>query len=1159
MGAVYRARHANLGRLVALKLLRPERTRDPQILARFRREMKAIGKLDHPNLVRATDAGEDHGVHYLAMDLVEGLDLGKVRRRLGRLSVADACAVARQAAAGLQHALEHGLVHRDVKPSNLMLTADGQVKLLDLGLALLRGETSECSDLTQSGQLMGTYDYMAPEQATESHAVDIRADLYSLGCTMYELLCGQPPSGGPQFGSAAKKILAHSHAPVPPIRRFCPEVPAALTAILDRLLAKNPIDRFATPAELSARLEPLTAGSDLPGLFARAQSGAALVCEKAGLQVSTPEIVVSHLESTDHECGVALAPPEPPPLAEPIVRPKTQTESSPRPLWLRWWSALLHVLAAIGMKLGLRPLWLRRAVALGLILAFAAVAWYLDRGRRRQPPPIPRENVQTLPEKVQTLPETVQVFFAEPKGMLVYVGAARNGPFDGEPAVCPKRLSLQPGRTHWLKLASIPTHSGVELYPSLEILPAPPDSVNDLYLKHSCIPVHFVGNDFERALSGELVIKSIEVPWPDEPGRVPPQDRADRPTNVEGHDEEQARAEAVRRRLLLAVVRMGNIDYRSAKPEEKPSKERPNGTPPPVAKAGESEHEQATSKERPNGTSTPGSVGTSGEKAVGKPTTGAAEPKGFSELAEQALKSDKLSDAAKLAEMALRHSPKGHEAARAHAVLADVYRRKGDVHNAMEHADAAVKAHANCALGYLARSRISFDQGDIAESLDDANEAIRLAPKGAEAYLHRGRIHAKRNQHEQAIADFSEAIRLSPDSAEAHLERGAAHAVSGQYDQAIADYTQVIRLEPERSPAYFARAQAYEKQGMDDQALADYSEAIRLDPKYAHAYLNRGLVYRRKGDTSRAAADLAEAKKLGLKVNGQDATQRTDSASAWAKERNDWAAEMLGSGELNDAEQLALQALQKMPNAIETARAYTIRAEISRRKGDLPLALRHADAALKADPKCEFARRVRSGIYYELGDMTKSIADADEAIQLDPTAPTTYFRRGLARLRVNDYGGAASDFTAVIRLRSDHYQSYLNRAFVHYKRQQYDQAIADLTEAIRRQPKTATAYNHRGWVQFSRGLDDQAIADYSEAIRLDPKNALAYRNRALACKRKGEAERAADDAAKARELGLSMSVAGSKGPRQSSAAGTSSGSAWDDPFSAEQLAAETGL
>jgi len=267
MGVVYRARHVRLKRWVAVKLLPPARVANPISIARFHREMEVVARLDHPNIVRATDAGEADGQHYLVMEYVDGLDLGRVVKRYGPLPIVEACEIIRQVASGLQHAHENGLVHRDIKPNNLMLSTRGEVKILDLGLALLRGD-QEVETLTGEGHVMGTADYMAPEQWETSHTVDIRADIYSLGCTLYTLLTGGPPFGGPDFRSLRHKVAAHATKPPPPVTAVRPDIPAQVITLLDRMLAKDPADRPEQPSEVAQILESPSTGANLTSLSA---------------------------------------------------------------------------------------------------------------------------------------------------------------------------------------------------------------------------------------------------------------------------------------------------------------------------------------------------------------------------------------------------------------------------------------------------------------------------------------------------------------------------------------------------------------------------------------------------------------------------------------------------------------------------------------------------------------------------------------------------------------------------------------------------------------------------------------------------------------------------------------------------------------------------
>jgi eukaryotic-like serine/threonine-protein kinase len=266
MAFVYKARDLRRQRLVAIKVSDPSLADDGEVVARFRLEQLLAVRLAHPNLVAAYDAGQVEGAPYLVLEFVEGHDLAWIVRQRGPLPVAEACEVVRRAALGLEHLHMHGLVHRDVKPANLMLTPTGQVKVLDLGVARFPCVTVPEDQITLPGQFVGTPDYVAPEQCLDCHAVDGRADIYALGCTLYELLTGQPPFAGPDHGSVYLKMKAHVEAPVPPIRGRRPEVPERLAAVLARMVAKDRVDRFVSAAGVVAALQPFAAGADLAGL-----------------------------------------------------------------------------------------------------------------------------------------------------------------------------------------------------------------------------------------------------------------------------------------------------------------------------------------------------------------------------------------------------------------------------------------------------------------------------------------------------------------------------------------------------------------------------------------------------------------------------------------------------------------------------------------------------------------------------------------------------------------------------------------------------------------------------------------------------------------------------------------------------------------------------
>jgi len=262
MGQVFKARNWKLNRIVALKVIRKDQLTNPESLRRFHREIRVTSQLSHPNIVTAVDADQEGGSHFLVMEHVEGTDLSRLVKQHGALPVPQACDIIRQAALGLQHAHEQGLIHRDIKPSNLMVTKDGTVKLLDLGLARMLDNTEDdAKTLTEAGSILGTPDYGAPEQARQSGKVDIRADLYALGCTLYYLLTAQVPFPG---GTLGEKLVKHQLDEPEPVEQLRPEIPASVGVIVRTLMAKKPEDRYQTPAELAAALAAALQGAPLP-------------------------------------------------------------------------------------------------------------------------------------------------------------------------------------------------------------------------------------------------------------------------------------------------------------------------------------------------------------------------------------------------------------------------------------------------------------------------------------------------------------------------------------------------------------------------------------------------------------------------------------------------------------------------------------------------------------------------------------------------------------------------------------------------------------------------------------------------------------------------------------------------------------------------------
>jgi serine/threonine protein kinase len=272
MGKVYKARDEHLGRVVALKVLSAQMAAKPAALERFRREARNAARLSHKHVVTLYECGEQDGTYFLALEYVQGIDLYEYIERKGQLQPEEARRILMQAVKAIDHAFAHGITHRDIKPSNFLLSPENGrlcVKLTDLGLAQAR-EDQEQYRVTRAGSTVGTIDYLAPEQARDSAAADVRSDIYSLGCTFYHMLAGQPPFAE---GGLGERVYKHLQEEPADVRQFNPAVPEEMWAVLRKMLAKKPEDRYQTPAELL---------HDLKGL--KCQAGPMQVVSAASLQ-----------------------------------------------------------------------------------------------------------------------------------------------------------------------------------------------------------------------------------------------------------------------------------------------------------------------------------------------------------------------------------------------------------------------------------------------------------------------------------------------------------------------------------------------------------------------------------------------------------------------------------------------------------------------------------------------------------------------------------------------------------------------------------------------------------------------------------------------------------------------------------------------------------
>ena len=336
---------------VAIKLLPTATLKRTGAVARFEREMEAVGQLEHPNVVRALDAGEADGVSFLIMELIIGLDVNAVVADHGQLTVADACEIGRQAAVGLKYAHEMGLVHRDIKPANLMLSEDGEghavVKVMDLGLALVN-QTASSEQLTDQGQLMGTLEFMAPEQASNSQ-VDERADIYALGATLFRLLTGTVPFDGAEFNTPVKRLYGLSNGAAPSIRSRRTDMPDDLAEFVDCMLSRNPNERPQSMEQVATALATFAAGHQLNQLLLKHQRQQSAAVSGVAKADTSPEAGSTFLTTAP-----AKASGNEQPSAAPAADLADQNATPPR---RRWWLAAAALPLAAMLLAGV--IWLK--------------------------------------------------------------------------------------------------------------------------------------------------------------------------------------------------------------------------------------------------------------------------------------------------------------------------------------------------------------------------------------------------------------------------------------------------------------------------------------------------------------------------------------------------------------------------------------------------------------------------------------------------------------------------------------------------------------------------------------------------------------------------------------------------------------------------------
>jgi len=875
MGEVYKAKHRRMDRIVAMKVLPSEALNSPSAVERFHREVKASAKLVHPNIVAAYDAGEQNGIHYLVMEYVEGDDLSDVVEKQGPLPLPKAIDYVLQAARGLGHAHKKGVIHRDVKPANLILDMDGTIKVLDMGLAIspgggISGEGSQRA--TRSGIIMGTPAYMAPEQAADIKRTDARADIYSLGCVLYFLVTGRDPYLGDSFIAT---LLAHREEPIPKLLGKVPGASPAIDGVFARMMAKRPEDRYQSMSELSTALE------------------AALIhVADAGSELPEPPSSESLLDDTTPLLGLSLLGPVDPKQASAPARQETQRAETQRRE-----APGYDAPAKLPAKVGVTMEFLESMISTGIVNG-DELAEVLS-------------NFPDRPTRDELLNELVRREWLSnyQAGLIVKQGVA----------------SLQMGQyLLWEKVAQndraakfIALHRDTRALASLKVFDtetAPLESLQhaaQLSHPHIAAVLEMGSAGAKTYIAGRYFHEADYVSLIRKDGKLPPE----RVLEV---------VLAAARGLAAAAsegLAHGNVGPWNLLRDEETGQIQITD----FGWAGRYSY-QADSSASEVRASNATRIPMPGDLAAPEVLTG-AQPDPRSDMYSLGATlfylasslpprwdknlSDPRDAPPQLSDYAEARVPEGLQPVFEKMVCK---RRKArfatweDAIAALADPLAFVEASRPVAppepappeppppfmkrrtvalllagsialfLIFLASFRLAdeadvttfeddegvemIDRGEFARAIRYYDEQIAKKPKKASLYFHRGRAFDGELRTERALADLNMAITLAPENAEGYARRGDTYRREQDYKRALEDYTTTLQINPRFKGGKTRRGELYGLMGEHPQAIADLNDALAIDDKDINAYQARAKAYAAMGQHEKAKADRAKAQLL---------------------------------------------------------------------------------------------------------------------------------------------------------------------------------------------------------------------------------------------------------------------------------------------------------